>query len=206
MFPYCYTSRRFVWGTLGAPFSIAILSMFLSGCFTVGAQNVTRERGDQSLAFGRIDIETIGPNPRQFPARLRFFDVVHVSTQERTRVMIESEAQTFSVFLIPGHYEVVRLQFNEGPFRAESSVTMRFQISATQLTYLGTWQVKVDTPRTQRMVWMEVSEKSPNWEKAFEAHPILKDKSVVNSFPEFTSHQARMYVVAPIPKVKYFYR
>lgn len=180
--------------------------MFLSGCFTVGARNVTGERGDQSLAFGGIDIETIGPNPRQFPARLRFFDVIHVSTQERTRVMVEAEAQTFSVFLIPGHYEVIRLQFNEGPFRAEVSVTMRFHIPANQLTYLGTWQLKVDTPRTQRMVRMEVPEKNPDWEEVFEADPILKGKIVVNSFPELTTHQARMYVVAPIPKVPYFYR
>lgn len=206
MFPYCHTSRRLVWGSLGVPFSLAILSLFLSGCFTAGDQSVTRERGDQSMAFGGIDIETIGPNPRQFPARLRFFDVVNVSTQERTRVMVESEAQTFSVFLMPGHYEVVRLQITEGPFRTESSITMRFHISPNQLTYLGTWQLKVDTPRTQRMVWMEVSEKNSKWEKAFEAHPILKGKSVGNSFPELTVHQARMYVVAPIPKVKYFYR
>jgi hypothetical protein len=206
MFLYCYTSRRFLWGALVAPFSIAISSMFLSGCVTVGAQNVISERGDQSMAFGGIVIETIGPNPRQFPARLSFFDVVHDSTQERIRVMIESEAQRFSVLLSPGHYEVVRLQITQGPFRTESSIPMRFHISANQLTYLGTWQLKVDTPRTQRMVWIEVSEKNKNWEKAFEGHPILKDKTVVSSFPEFTTHQARMYVVAPIPKVPYFYR
>ncbi len=88
MFPCCYTSRHFVWGV---HFFNVILSMFLSGCFTVGTQHVTGEPGDQSLVFGGIDIETIGPNPRQFPARLRFFDVIHVSTQERTRVMVEAE-------------------------------------------------------------------------------------------------------------------
>lgn len=172
----------------------------------MGAQNVTGERGDQSLVFGGIALETIGPNPRQFPARLRFFDVINVSTQERTRVMVGAEAQTFSVFLLPGHYEVIRLQFNEGPFRAESSVTMRFHIAANQLTYLGTWQLKVDTPRTQRMVRMEVPQKNPNWEEVFEGDPTLKGKFVVNSFPELTTRQARMYVVAPYPKVPYFYR
>ncbi len=206
MFRNCYASRHLVWGMIRVPFSIAILSMFLSGCFTMGAQNVTGERGDQSLVFGGIDLETIGPNPRQFPARLRFFDVIHVSTQERTRVMVGAEAQTFSVFLLPGHYEVIRLQFNEGPFRAESSVTMRFHIPANQLTYLGTWQLKVDTPRTQRMVRMEVPQINPNWEEVLEADTTLKGKSVVNSFPELTTHQARMYVVAPYPKVPYFYR
>lgn len=206
MFRYCNASRHFVWGSFRAHFLIAILSIFLSSCFTVGAQNVTGEGGDQSLAFGGIDIETIGPNPRQFPTRLRFFDVIHVSTQERTRVMVEAEAQTFSVLLLPGHYEVIRLQFNEGPFRAESSVTMRFRIPANQLTYLGAWQLKVDTPRTQRMVRMEIPQKNPNWEEVFEADTILKGKSVVNSFPELTTHQARMYVVAPVPKVPYFYR
>lgn len=206
MFPHCYTSRRFLWRALVAPFSIAISSMFLSGCVTVGTQNVIPERGDQSMVFGGIAIETIGPNPRQFPTRLRFFDVVHVSTQERTRVMIQPEAQTFSVALRPGHYEVVRLQITQGPFRTESAITMRFHISDNQLTYLGIWQLKVDTPRTQRMVWIEVSEKNSNWEKAFEGHPILKGKSVVSSFPEFTTHEARMYVVAPYPKAPYFYR
>ncbi len=206
MFRNCYASRHLVWGTIRVTFSIAILSMFLSGCFTVGAQNVTGERGDQSLVFGGIDLETIGPNPRQFPARLRFFDVIHVSTKERTRVMVGAEAQTFSVFLLPGHYEVIRLQFNEGPFRAESSVTMRFHIPTNQLTYLGTWQLKVDTPRTQRMVRLEVPQKNPNWEEVFEGDTTLKGKFVVNSFPELTTHQARMYVVAPYPKVPYFYR
>ncbi|GJL69713.1 MAG: hypothetical protein NPIRA06_23480 [Nitrospirales bacterium] len=180
--------------------------MFLSGCFTVGAENVTGERGDQSLAFGGIDIEIIGPNPRQFPTRLRFFDVIDVSTQERTRVMVEAETQTFSVSLLPGHYEVIRLQFNEGPFRAEVSVTMRFHIPANQLTYLGTWQLKVDTPRTQRMVRMEIPEKNPNWGAVFEADPILKGKFVVNSFPQLSTHKTRLFVVSPIPKVPYFYR
>ena len=45
-----------------------------------------------------------------------------------------------------------------------------------------------------------------NWEEIFEAHPNLQEQSVVHALPELATHQARMYVVAPMPKVKYFYR
>jgi hypothetical protein len=56
------------------------------------------------------------------------------------------------------------------------------------------------------MVRLEVPQKNPNWEEVFEGDTTLKGKFVVNSFPELTTHQARMYVVAPYPKVPYFYR
>jgi len=206
MFRYRYGSIRFVSVPWSGLVLAVICSMFLSACFKPGDQNGTRTSGEQSMAFGVIEVKSIGPNPRQFSTRLRFFDVIHVATQERTRVMVEPDAQIFLISLRPGHYEVIRMQMNAGPFRAEFSITMRFQIRANQLNYLGTWQLNVDTPRTQRMVRMEVTENSPNWEDIFEAHPNLQEQSVVHALPELATHQARMYVVAPMPKVKYFYR
>jgi len=164
------------------------------------------DEGESSIVFGIIEVTEIGPNPRQFPARVGFVDVVHARTQKWTRIKINPTSQTFAVSLNPGHYEITRLQISEGPFTAQSYLSGTFNIAASDVTYLGTWQLNVDTPRTQRMMRFDVSEDSLNWDEVFEKYPAMKGKSVVSSFPTLLEKETRMYVVSPNPKLKYFYR
>ncbi|WP_454064478.1 hypothetical protein [Candidatus Nitrospira salsa] len=203
-FPLTMCGNR--WKLWTVPLIIAVYGLLLPSCATVEGQAEMSEEGEPSIVFGRIEVNEIGPNPRQFPARVRFVDVVHVPTQDWTRIKINPTSQTFAVSLSPGRYEMTRLQVTEGPFTAQSYLSGTFNIAANDVTYLGTWQLNVDTPRTQRMITFDVSDGSLNWDEVFENYPAMKGKSVVNAFPKLVENQARLYAVAPNPKLKYFYR
>ncbi len=188
------------------PALIFICSLSLANCSTLEGEMVTPDRSRQSLAFGEVLINITGPNPRQFPAQLRFFDVVNISSQERTRVSVKKEAGAFSILLEPGQYEIVRMQINEGPFMAESHVSWSFDVKASVVTYLGQWELDVDTPRTQRMVRVKVSQDRSSWDAIVESEPEFASQTVTNSLPEIGNDVTRLYAVAPSPKIKYFYR
>ncbi len=182
------------------------LSFTLVACASVQHNTLLEGQENQVAGFGQVQLSTSGPNPRSFPAQLRFFDVVNIETQERTRVRIGKAEGAFTMSLNPGHYEIIRIQINEGPFMTESQISHTFQIKPNVLTYLGKWELDVDTPRTQRMVRIKISEDRSSWLAIVETEPRLKTKSVVNFLPEPIAGETRLYAVAPNPKVKYFYR
>ncbi len=183
-----------------------ILLCLWGGCASIPQNGHLGTTHGQVTGFGLIELQTSGPNPRSFPTHLRFFDVVNTATHERTRVKVGKDKGAFNMTLVPGHYEVVRIQINEGPFMAESHVSRKFHINPDVVTYLGKWEFEVDTPRTQRMVKIKISDDRSDWDVIVEKEPKLKDKTVVNSIPDPLEGETRLYAVAPNPKLKYFYR
>ncbi|MGB0910905.1 MAG: hypothetical protein ACPGYT_11130, partial [Nitrospirales bacterium] len=177
-----------------------------ASCSTFVDGRLANEKTDRSLAIGEIVVYSKGKNPRQFPSQLRFFDVVNTISRDRTRVSVEKQEGAFSVPLEPGQYKVVRIQINEGPFMAESHVAWSFNMKSNAVTYIGKWELEVDTPRTERMVRLKVSEDRSSWNAIIEAEPELKSKAVVHSLAESVEDTTRLYAVAPNPKIKYFYR
>ncbi len=194
-----------VWGWVVFFFNI-VLGFFLVGCAASLGGNMKDEEGSRSLVFGVVDLHTVGPNPRQFPVQLRFFDVVNTVTQERTRVSVEKHYGAFSVSLVPGQYEIVRIQVNEGPFMAESHVSHSFHIESNEVVYLGKWQLDVDTPRTERMVRMTIVEDRVQWDAIIESDPQLTNQTIVNSFPGPLVGTTRLYAITSNSKIKYFNR
>ncbi|WP_447970622.1 hypothetical protein [Nitrospira sp. M1] len=188
------------------PLLIAVCGCIFSACLSSSPDVLESQQREPSVAFGIIEVTEVGPNPRQFPARVRFIDVVHVSTRKQTRIMVNPELQTFTTSLHPGAYEMIRVQINEGPFMAESYLHATFEIPADAMTYLGRWQFAVETPRTQRMVSLTISEENRNWEEVRGRDPGMEGKTIVNAFPQLMNSQDRLYAVAPNPKLKYFYR
>ncbi|GJL55997.1 MAG: hypothetical protein NPIRA02_31290 [Nitrospirales bacterium] len=185
---------------------IAVCGCIFSACLASSPDALEGQEREASMAFGSIDVTEVGPNPRQFPARVRFVDVVHVATQQQIRIKVNPRLQTFFVSLRPGTYEMVRVQINEGPFMAESYLHARFDIPAGMVTHLGRWQFAVETPRTQRMVSLTISEENWNWDEVLEHNPGMEGKVIINSFPQLMDSRDRLYAVAPNPKLKYFYR
>ena len=203
---YSSGPNGFVWTHWFVSLLMAVCGLELLGCATSGVQGPATFKSEQFLTFGRVEVKDIGPNPRQFLSQLRFFDVVNTETKKRTRILVNKREGAFTASLEPGQYEVVRVQINEGPFMAESHVMRKFQINPDVVTYLGKWEFNVDTPRTQRMVRINISEDRSNWDAIIEDKPKLKTKTVVNSFPEPMAGETRLYAVSPNPKVKYFRR
>ena len=158
------------------------------------------------LVFGYIQVETTGANSRGYPTNVRFISLGNTDTGERFRIDVNSDSEVFSVRLPVGHYSVDRVQFNEGPFMAESHVQFEFQVPPKRAIYLGVWQFAVETPRTVRLVRIHFVEGDTGFQKEISARILSETTPIETVLPKPNIFETRMFSVAPHPKVKYFYR
>ena len=158
------------------------------------------------LAFGYIQVETKGPHPRIYPAKLRFFFLTNEETGARSRVDVNAESGVFSVRLPAGRYVVDRLQFSEGPFRVESHVELRFDVPEKKLAYLGSWHIELETPRTIRGVKIHILEGEADFSKKFTSELGLKRAPIATVLPQPETFETRGFMVDGQPNARYFRR
>ena len=193
-------------GMMGRKIFLASLSLVMvTGCVS-GLQETSSDSTTHELAFGYVQVETKGPNPRIFPAKLRFFLLTNEETGARSRVNVNSESGVFSVRLPAGRYAVDRVQFSEGPFRAESHVQLKFHVPEKKLAYLGSWQFEVETPRTVRLVRVRILEGEAEFSKKFSAELGLERTPIETVLPKPETLETRAFYVDPTPNAKYFRR
>lgn len=196
-------SRKVFWGL--ANLSLIMVTMIVMGCAS-GLSDVSQDSTTSELAFGYIHVETMGPHPRAFPTRLRFFSLTNEETGERFRIDVNSESGVFSMRLPAGRYVVDRVQFSEGPFRVESHVQLTFRVPKKKIAYLGSWQFEVETPRTVRLVRIRILEGDEEFSKKFSANLGSERTPIETTLPEPDTFEVRVFSVDPQPKVKYFRR
>lgn len=177
----------------------------ISGCTTIPSGS-SQDSAKKELTFGYVQVETNGVNPRGYSTNVRFISLTNTETGERFRMNINSDSDVFSLRLAHGNYSVDRVQFNEGPFLAESHVKFEFHVSPGKATYLGVWQFKVDAPRTVRQVHINLEEGDPEISRKFSENLVLEQVPIDTVVPQPNSLVARVYSVAPNPKFRYFYR
>ena len=183
--------------------------LLLTGCATSESKEFEGGAKSESVVVGFIQVEPNGPYFRmhQKDPFVRFFDVRNTSTGEWTRVHMTEKAKNFLTRLSPGHYELYRIQIGEGPFRSESQVDMNFDVLADKTMYLGIWRLRVEAPKTVRMLHLDVLGDVPDWDLMVSLHPELGEKALVVSLPQPVINQNRLFTVAPSqPRAKYFYR
>ena len=191
---------------MGGKIFLASLSLVLgTGCVS-GVPNTSPDSTTHELAFGYVQVETKGRYPRIFPTKLRFFLLTNAETGARSRVKVNSESGVFSVRLPAGRYAVDRVQFNEGPFRAESHVQLKFHVPEKKQAYLGSWQFEVDTPRTIRLVRVRILEGEAEFSKKFSAELGAERTPIETILPKPDTFEARVFSVDPQPNAKYFRR
>ncbi len=181
------------------------LPLVLYGC-TATQRGVSESSSEHAFVFGYVHVVTDGPNPRRFPTHLRFVSLSNMDSGEKYRIDIHSNADLFSHHLPIGHYSVDRVQFNEGPFMAESHVHIEFQVPHRKATYIGIWKFEVETPRTVRLVRIHVVEGDPAISQKFPLGPVSKRTPIETILPQPNFIEVRVFPVAPNPKIKYFYR
>lgn len=162
--------------------------------------------GDESIVQGFIKVQPSGPYSRGFVTQLRFFHVLNLGTQERFQVDIQSAEKGFFLALDPGDYEVIRVRVNEGPMSMESHVSLPFQVLPNKHIFLGTWYMEVDSPRTQRMLRMEILSDQPQGDRFKDSQHSQKEEKLVSMLPKVERNEVRLYTVAPYPKVNFYYR
>ncbi len=193
-------------GTLETCWKIGACVVLMTACVGVAPQNWQWKQGEEPTAFGLIKVRPVGSYSRGYPTHLRFFHLLNLDTGERLRVNVQSAAKAFILNLAPGNYEVIRVQFNEGPMMMEAHVNFHFQVRPNETAYLGTWQFEVDTPRTQRMLRTEFFNEQATWEDASMIQQATNRKTMEVALPELKSEETRLYTVAPYPKFSYYYR
>lgn len=193
-------------GLVSGKIFLASLSLVLvTGCVSAPQETLPDETTHE-LAFGYVRVDTKGPNPRMYPARLRFFFLMNEETGERSRVNVNTESGVFSVRLRPGRYVVDRVQFSEGPFRVESHVELRFHVPEKKLAYLGSWHIELETPRTIRGVKIRILEGETDFSKKFSAELGLERTPIVMVLPKPETFEARGFMVDGQPNARYFRR
>ena len=121
-------------------------------------------------------------------------------------MQVNSELDVLFLKLPVGEYSVDRVQFNEGPFLGEAHVHFTFHVSLGKTTYLGNWQFELETPRTIRQVQIYLSEGDPTVIKKVTGIMVPEQSPIETVVTKPDSFVARVYSVAPYPKIKYFYR
>lgn len=177
----------------------------LTACVGLPKQ-ASEAMGDESIVHGFIKVRPSGPYSRGFVTQLRFFHVLNLGTQERFRVDIQSSDKGFLLALDPGDYEVIRVRINEGPMSMESHVSLPFQVLPNKHIFLGTWYMEVDSPRTQRMLRMEILSDQHQGEGFNDSQHTQREENLVAMLPKVGKNEVRLYTVAPYPKVNFYYR
>ena len=202
----CSNLGKFLKETLKTLGVIVSCGVLMTACGGVAQKDWPSKKGEEPTVFGLIKVRTTGSYSRGYHTQLRFFHLLNLGTGERIRVDVQSAAKAFILSLAPGDYEVIRVQFNEGPMMMESHVSLQFQVHPNRTTYLGTWQFDVDTPRTQRMLRTEIIHEEPNWGEIRMMDPALNRKPMEVFLPKLGSKEIRLFTVAPYPKISYYYR
>jgi len=179
--------------------------VMMTGCAS-GPQEISSDSTTHELAFGYVRVETKGPHPRIYPAKLRFFFLTNEETGTRSRVNVNAESGVFSVRLPAGRYAVDRVQFSEGPFRVESHVQLRFHVPEKKLAYLGSWQIELETPRTIRGVKIRILEGEADFSKKFSAVLGSERTPVATVLPKPETFETRGFMVDGQPNARYFRR
>ncbi len=189
----------------GILFLASLALVMATGCVSA-PQETSPDSMTHELAFGYVQVETKGPNPRIFPAKLRFFLLTNEETGERSRVNVDTESGVFSVRLPAGKYVVDRLQFSEGPFRVESHVELGFDVPEKKLAYLGSWHIELETPRTIRGVRIRILEGEAEFSKKFSTELGLDRTPIATVLPQPETFEARGFMVDGQPNARYFRR
>ncbi|MCA9472542.1 MAG: hypothetical protein MRJ96_02610 [Nitrospirales bacterium] len=183
--------------------TMAILSM---ACAFTQTEDVLPGTDGKVLAFGVIKVEQAGPYFRWDWTHVRFLDFVNVQTDHEIREYVDASEDAFVLRLLPGTYRLVRIQVSDGPYRAESYLDATFTVHAESVNYLGTWNFAIDSPRTQRMVKLNIESDQPDWETFQEKIPELRGLPLKIALPQPVSEQSRLFSVNPYPNVRYFKR
>ena len=133
-----------------------------------------------------------------------------MENQERHKVDVQSADGYFSLSIPPGHYELSRVQINEGPFLSMAELSASFVIKPDVTTFLGTWHFGVDSPKYGRQVVVSMTYDEQDQERAKhfvkDTYPTFNARSPVTLVPEPSHEEARLYEVMPYPRVLGYFR
>lgn len=189
-------------GLLGA------LLLGMSGCVTELPSLVDQDQVAGGLVVGRAITVLTGERSRRYVPQMRFLELEDKDSQQRFQVDIESQDQRFAIDLPAGKYRLNRVQISEGPFMSMADLDMTFSVEAGVINHVGTWRFGVDSPRYGRSVIVSMVPEERAMARNFlnEHYPAFNENSIVESLPQPSQVEARLYEVMPYPRISNYFR
>ena len=110
-----------------------------------------------NVVVGRAMAVITGERSRMYEPAVRSFEIPNRQTEERLTVQMDSDNERFLLPLVPGDYELIRVQISEGPFMSVAQLNFQFSVGAAQVTYLGMWRFGVDSHKYGRMISISIA-------------------------------------------------
>jgi hypothetical protein len=196
--------RQRWWQFMGA------VCLTLSGCATELPVTVAEADISGTLVVGRVVTIITGQSQRVYAPALRSFEVINTESQERFKVLVQSEDGYFSLSLPSGHYELNRVQISEGPFLSMAQLSASFVLKPSVMAFLGTWHFGVDSPKYGRHVVVSMIHDEQDQERArqfvTDTYPTYNARAPVMLIPEPSHEEARLYEVMPYPRILGYFR
>lgn len=184
-----------------------LLLLVLTGCVTTMPLVPDAIPDHGSVVIGHAVTVLLGPTTRWFTSELRFFELVNVATQKRTRVDVNSDDAWFILPVPAGQYELSRIQISEGAFMGMAGLDPKFQASEGDVTYVGTWRFGVESPHYDRTVLLSaVAEPEPALRDALTSYPALEARPITTHLLTPSTIETRLYEAPPYPRFKWFRR
>ena len=189
----------------------AVLALSASSCTTELPSLVQRYHIGGNLVVGRVLTVLTGERARQYEPELRFFELEEEGTSHRYQIDVRSADQFFVVDLPPGRYQLTRIQISEGPFMSMADVGIKFSVGAGTITHVGEWRFGIDSPQYGRMLMVSTGIDEEETTRVLEflaqRYSPVDTRSMVESVPQPSQIEARLYEVMPYPRYpKYFRR
>jgi hypothetical protein len=163
-----------------------------------------------SLVVGRVVTVSTGDRSRRYLPAVQHFELEDHVSHQRFQVEINSHDRYFVLNLPPGQYRLTRVLISEGPFMSMADLSMTFPVDATAMTYVGTWKIGVDSPRYGRMIvaslFADQVESAQARDFLHDQYPTLKGSSMVETLPQPTQIETRLYEVMPYPRYPRYFR
>jgi hypothetical protein len=176
----------------------------LWGCVTQLPALIPPHKVTENLVVGRVVTVLTGDRSRRYSPAVRSFELEEQASHQRFQVEINSHDRYFVLNLPLGQYRLTRVQIAEGPFMSMADVSMTFSVDATVMTYVGTWRFGVDSPRYGRMIvaslFADQVERAQARDFLHDQYPMLKESSMVETLPQPTQIEARLYEIMPYPR------
>ena len=190
---------------------IVLLVLNVSGCVTKLPSFVKQDQIENNLVVGRVITVLAGERSRRYLPQLRFFELEADDSSQRYQIEIESADQFFAIDVPPGRYRLTRIQISEGPFMSMADAAMVFSVASRMITHVGAWQFSIASPQYGRMLIVSASSHQAETARVrgflSEHYSDVKEHSIVESVPQPSQMETRLYEVMPYPRYpKYFRR
>lgn len=151
-----------------------------------------------------------GERARKFEPVVDEIELMEPTAGQRWNILVGEANKQFAVFIPPGQYEMTRVKIHEGPFLSIANLASSFSVPDGPPVFVGTWRFGVESSRYGRLVFLSMVQEEDAQQQAEEqvraSYPTLASAPLATVLPEPADMEARLYEVAPYPRIQRYFR